>query len=201
MLFLSLSLFSQPKESVYTSTPSRYVCVMDLTDTEKADLVYMREEEKLARDVYLYSLDLYGMQIFSNISEAEQRHMDRVLDLLTYYNIPDPASTEKGVFINPDLQTLYNDLTAKSKLSLLDALIVGATIEDLDIRDLEKCLNQTVKKDIVSVYTKLNCASGNHMRAFSGQIISNGGMYLPQFLSDERYQQIISADHEKCGQK
>ena len=30
--------------------------------------------------------------------------MDRILDLLIAYNLPDPASTERGVFNNPDLQ-------------------------------------------------------------------------------------------------
>ena len=200
LLFLSLSIFSQPQEAAYFSTPSNYVCVLDLTDTEQADLLYMREEEKLARDVYQYSFDLYGMKIFYNISKSEQRHMDYMLDLLTSYNIPDPASNEIGVFTNTELQALYNKLIAKSQLSLLDALIAGATIEDVDIRDLDKCLTQTTKKNITTVYDKLNCASGNHMRAFSKQIVNRGGMYVPLYLSEERYRQVIAADHEKCGQ-
>ena len=53
-----------------------------MTQAEKDGLILMREEEKLARDVYLHSFDLYGVQIFSNISNAEQTHMDRILDLL-----------------------------------------------------------------------------------------------------------------------
>lgn len=200
-MFLSLSLFSQPEKSEYAPTSSGYVCSTDLTDNEKADLIYMREEEKLARDVYLYSLDLYGMQIFSNISKSEQRHMDLMLDLLTQYNIPDPASEKQGVFTNADLQVLYNDLTAKSQLSLLDALLVGASIEDLDIRDLDNCLAKTEKTAVVSTYEKLSCASGNHIRAFSRQIINKGGMYMPHYLTDQKYKEIISADHEKCGQQ
>lgn len=200
-VFLSLPLFSQPKPETIFSTTSNHVCAMDLTDTEKADLLYMREEEKLARDVYLLSYDLYGMKIFYNISQSEQRHMDYMKDLLESYNMQDPASGEKGVFTNVDLQTLYNDLAAKSKLSLLDALIAGATIEDLDIRDLDNCLAQTGIDNIKSVYDKLNCASGNHMRAFSKQIVNQGGMYVPQYLSDEKYQRIIAAQHEKCAQK
>lgn len=170
-----------------------------LIGDEKDDLIHMREEEKLARDIYLYNYDLYGLNIFRNIAKAEQTHMDRILGLLVTYNIPDPASPTIGVFNNPDLQTLYNDLIVQSKKSLLDALLVGATIEDLDIYDLDESLKNTSKADIILAYENLNCGSRNHMRAFSGQLSGRGSSYTPQFISLQKYQDILNDKHEKCG--
>jgi hypothetical protein len=170
-----------------------------LSQAEINDLLYLREEEKLARDVYLYSKALYGIRIFSNISNSEQRHMDKVLGLLEKYGISGPVSAEEGVFNNPELQNLYDELTAKSALSLLDALVVGATIEDLDIRDIEAYEARTAKSDLLSVYSSLKCGSRNHIRAYSSQITSNGDTYVPQYLSQMQYEDIINESHESCG--
>jgi len=195
LVTLTQASCSNDDDDVTTTTP----VVATLTQAEKDGLIQMREEEKLARDVYLYSFDLYGKQIFTNISNSEQKHMDRILELLVTYNLPDPASTEIGVFNNPDLQKLYNDLTALSKKSLLDALLVGTTIEDLDIYDLEELIKTTNKSDILLAYDNLNCGSRNHMRAYTSQVIGEGGTYTVQFITDQRYQEILAGDHEKCG--
>jgi hypothetical protein len=173
--------------------------VVPLTEAEKTDLLVLREEEKLARDVYIYAFTEYGITVFNNISESEQRHMDKVLTLLNTYGIPDPASTAVGVFNNPSLQALYNTLTAKVDSSSMDALTVGATIEDLDIEDIEVFMGHTVKADILSVYENLQCGSRNHMRSFYAQILENGGSYTPQFISIEYFTEIINSGNEKCG--
>ena len=196
-MLTAISLTSCSKEDDKTTTSSPVTA--SLTQDEKDGLIQMREEEKLARDVYLYSLDLYGKQIFSNISNSEQTHMDRILELLVTYNLPDPASAETGVFNNPELQKLYNDLTALSKTSLLEALLAGATIEDLDIYDLEELVKTTNKSDILLAYENLNCGSRNHMRAYTRQIVGEGGSYAAQFITEERYQEILAGNHEKCG--
>ena len=112
-----------------------------LTQAEIDDLKFLREEEKLARDVYLFSYDKYEAAIFNNISQSEQKHMNSVLSLMNKYGIPDSASTEIGVFNNSDLQSLYWSLTAQSDISLIEALKVGATIEDLDIKLYLNTLN------------------------------------------------------------
>ena len=72
---------------------------VDLTDSEKYWLTYMREEEKLARDVYIFLYDKWGSQIFNNISVSEQTHMDAIKTLLDRYGIPDPVADKgPGVF-------------------------------------------------------------------------------------------------------
>jgi len=171
---------------------------VELTQGEKDCLLQMREEEKLARDVYLYAGDLYGMQIFSNISASEQRHMDEVLKLLDTYELDDPASQDIGKFNNAEIQNLYNDLTSKCDKSLLDALLVGATIEDLDLFDLETCMANSNKSDILQVYEHLSCGSRNHMRAFTKQIIKNGGSYSPLYITVKQYEDIVNSEQEKC---
>ncbi len=173
--------------------------VTPLSDNEKADLLFVREEEKLARDVYLYAYDKYGLTIFNNISKSEQRHMDAILSLLNTYNLEDPASTERGVFTDSLLQSLYYQLTAQVDSSILSALTVGATIEDLDIADLEESIDSATHADIINTYSRLECGSRNHLRAFYGQILNYGGDYTPQFISQEEFDEIINSDHETCG--
>lgn len=170
-----------------------------LSQTEKDDLLTLREEEKLARDVYLYAFDKYALDISNNISQSEQKHMDKILFLLNRYDLADPASVTRGVFNNAELQTLYNDLTAQVDVSELEALKVGATIEDLDIKDIEEFENRTDHSDILNVYSKLKCGSRNHMRAYYGQLMDNGFTYEAQFITSDALSAIIASSNEQCG--
>ncbi len=170
-----------------------------LSQQEEEDLKFSREEEKLARDVYLFSFDKYGNAIFNNIAKSEQQHMDQVLILLNNYQISDPASSEMGVFSNHELQDLYNELTTKSNISLIDALEVGAIIEDLDINDLNILESRTTKSDLLNVYTSLECGSRNHLRSYIGQLELNNVGYSPEFISTADFNEIINSTKEQCG--
>ncbi len=170
-----------------------------LTENESSDLKFLREEEKLARDVYMYAYNKYQVAIFDNIFKSEQKHMDAVLNILSKYEISDPASTEVGVFVNPELQLTYNDLVSKVNISLTEALKVGATIEDLDINDINAFISNTTKNDLLKVYGNLNCGSKNHIRSFTAELTNNGITYVPQFISIETYNSILSSPNESCG--
>jgi len=172
-----------------------------LTEKEKEMLIKMREEEKLANDVYSFLYDKYRMNIFGNISNSEQMHMSRILYLLNKYHIPDPALPNPGEFSDPELQHLYKELITAGDKSLLDALMVGATIEDLDIYDLEEFSTMTDKPDILDIFSKLTCGSRNHMRAFYRQILNQGADYKPQYISQETFEKIINGPHERCGRQ
>jgi hypothetical protein len=164
------------------------------------DMQFVREEEKLARDVYLHSYDKYQLQIFKNISNSEQSHMDAILGQLEKYNVSDPVGDNaRGVFVNATLQDLYNQLTARSDTSLVEALKVGALIEDLDIFDIESIIKRASQSSIITVYNNLTCGSRNHLRSFTSELKINGGDYENIYISDEYYNQIISSDIEKCG--
>lgn len=173
----------------------------ELSDAEKIGLIQMREEEKLAHDVYARLGELWGTQIFSNIAKSEQTHTDAVKVLLDRYGIPDPVTNNPvGVFTSAMMQELYNSLVDKGKTSLLDALVVGATVEDLDIKDLNVLKAETTKEDILVTYNNLQRGSRNHLRAFVKNIEAKGGSYSPQFISQSEYQSIISSEQEKGKQ-
>lgn len=201
-LFLLISLISCSSNQATTAVEAKEISYMKkdiLTKNEAEDLLVLREEEKLARDVYMHSYDKYKKQIFYNISLSEQQHMDKVLFLLLKYGLKDPAAIERGKFNNEKLQELYNTLTAQSDISLVEALKVGATIEDLDIFDIDAFMKRTNDVTIIDVYNKLNCGSRNHLRAYVKQIKKYNATYAPQYLSQEKFNTIIKSSQEQCG--
>lgn len=170
----------------------------ELTEKEKLGLLQMREEEKLARDVYTTLGSIWGTRIFSNIASSEQTHTDAIKALLTRYDIKDPVTSDTvGVFTSKTMQELYNKLTAQGKVSSAKALNVGATIEDLDIHDLDTFKNETTKEDVLLTYNNLQKGSRNHMRAF---VRVSGGNYTPKYISQSDYSSIISSPQERCRQ-
>ncbi len=169
-----------------------------ISDIEKTGLIQMREEEKLARDVYITLYEKWDLRIFKNISNSENTHTLAVKHLLEKYNIEDPVKNDSiGVFESEEMQKLYNDLVKQGNKSLLDALMVGATVEDLDIFDLQKLIEETDNKDIKMVYQNLMKGSRNHMRSFNMQIKRENGEYKAQFLSQDKIDSILNGSHEK----
>jgi hypothetical protein len=168
-----------------------------LTDAELAGLLIMREEEKLARDVYTTLGKVHRMRIFSNIAASEQTHMDAMAYLLELYDVDDPVTDDSiGAFTNPNIKLLHDDLVEQGMKSPQAALIVGATIEDLDIFDLERFLKETDKEDIRLTYKNLQKGSRNHLRAFVRQIERQGSTYEAQYISNEVYESIINSEQE-----
>lgn len=174
-----------------------------LSESEVEGLIYMREEEKLARDVYLTLFNQWNVNIFQNIAKSEQTHTDAIKNLLDIYGIVDPVvNDEIGTFVNPDLQALYDQLVIQGSQSLGDALKVGAAIEEIDIIDIEKYIAQTEHANIQTVYESLLKGSRNHLRAFVSNLQTRTGeAYQPQFLTQEGYELIISASIETGNQE
>ncbi len=167
-----------------------------LTADEQSGLIWMREEEKLARDVYTALYDKWKTPVFANIAAAEQTHTDAVKALLDRYGIADPAAGKAaGIFINPDIQALYTTLVSQGNTSLVAALTVGAGVEDLDIADLQA--RATTTPDIALVYANLEKGSRNHLRAFTNQPRANGATYAPTHISQAAYDAIVSTNVER----
>ena len=166
-----------------------------ISEAEAAGLAFMREEEKLALDVYLTLYDMWGLNIFTNIAASEQTHTDAVNSLLSLNELPDPAmGNEIGVFQNADLQALYDQLIAAGSVSLVEALKVGIAIEEIDIIDLEEYIAETTDASIILVYENLLFGSENHLRAFVSQYEKQTGeTFQPQYMTQEAYDTIISA--------
>ena len=142
-----------------------------LSEKEASDLIFLREEEKLARDVYLALYDVWGTSIFLNISASEQKHTDAVKGLIDKYGLVDPVVVDDpGVFTNPDLAQYYIDLVAQGTgegATLEDALNVGVFIEELDIHDIKDLmLPDATQTDVQRVLANLLAGSYNHLDAF-----------------------------------
>ncbi len=161
--------------------------------SDSEGILYMREEEKLARDVYLALYDMWGLRTFSNIAQAEQTHMDSVGALIGAQGLVDPViGSQPGEFQNPDLAALYASLVQLGSQSPQDALMVGAIIEDLDIRDLETYLSETEDPNSMAVYANLLRGSENHMRSFARQLDRYGIAYEARYITPERLEAILS---------
>jgi hypothetical protein len=171
----------------------------ELDAAEIEGILYMREEEKLARDVYLALYEKWGIPIFQNIADSEATHMQAVKTLIDRYDLPDPAAgNDVGVFADQALQGLYDQLLAQGSGSLADALRVGAAIEEIDILDLERYLAQTDQADIQQVYQNLAKGSRNHLRAFVTNLGTQAGeTYVPLYLSQAAYDDIVNAAVER----
>jgi hypothetical protein len=168
-----------------------------LSLAEKAGLTYLREEEKLARDVYFKLYEKYGVRIFNNIYNSEVTHTNAVYQLLTKYELQDPfGNNGVGVFTDQNLQNLYNTLIAKGNQSLLNAYQVGATIEDVDLFDIKEKMAVADNQDIKLVYEMLAKGSRNHMRAFYKNLVNIGGSYTPQYITQAEFDAIINSPTE-----
>jgi len=181
----------------------------ELSSEEVAGLLLMREEEELARNLYL---DIYEakdnnrLTVFKNISDkAETKHAEAVRVLLVKYGIDDPSTGERNTYTDATLQALYDQLLNIALGSDdLAALRVGALVEETDIGDLitrEESVT-TEHADIMATYENLLCGSRNHLRSFVGQIEAiTGKTYITQIPAlDSEVRDILNTDKENCGQ-
>ena len=196
----AVSLASQHGRQVESEVVSS--TVEELTVLEADNLLFMREEEKLARDVYLTMYEAWGLNIFSNIAASEQTHTDAVAEMLDKYKLPDPVVDDRvGIFVNQELANLYDTLLARGYLSSLDALKVGALIEEVDMVDLKRAIEETDNEDIQVLYENLLSGSRNHLRAFVGLIEDQGIVYEAQFLPQEEVDAIVDSPIERGAKR
>ena len=183
------------------------VSAYDLSDTEIEYLTFMREEEKLARDVYLTFFERWGLPIFENIAASEQSHTNAVANMLDYYKLTDPVVDDTiGVFVNEELIQLYNflvsennDIDVDEDVDVMDALYIGALIEEVDMEDIQYAIDATDNENIVDLYNTLMCGSRNHLRAYVSQIEDRGAVYVAQILPQEEVDAIVNSPMERSA--
>ena len=169
-----------------------------LDATEIQNLEYMREEEKLARDVYRTLYGIWGLPVHDNISESEEVHTSRVQDMIEKYRLTDPVVDDTtGVFVDQYLANLYAELVAEGSRSSLKALYVGAAIEEIDMLDLQRAIDETDNADIQRLYEGLMSGSRNHLRAYVGQIENLGIVYEAQYLPQDEVDSIVDSPLER----
>jgi hypothetical protein len=171
-----------------------------LSADEVAGLKFMREEEKLAHDVYVAMDALWNHRTFTQIAQSETSHTEAILALLTKWGVDDPADgNPPGVFEDPELQALYLALVQAGSASLVDGLRAGAVIEETDIRDIEERKLLTDEPDILKVYDSLLCGSRNHLRAFDAALQKEGADYVPEVITQAEWDAIADSPSETCG--
>ena len=170
---------------------------------EEHGILFMREEEKLARDVYLTLYEIWGLNIFQNIAKSEQTHTDAIKGLIEKYQLADPVIDDTiGVFTDYHFVEVYEALGAKGSESLEGALQVGTEIEELDIKDIAESIAQVEgNDDIVNVYAELMKGSRNHLRSFWDVLTSKGFTYVPSHISQEEFDAIINSPMETTNLK
>lgn len=169
-----------------------------LSVAEEADIRFMREEEKLARDVYTSLYALWSRTLFANIAASEQTHMDSMAKLIASYELDDPVRDDRtGGFSDPALASLYVELTARGQTSSLEALYVGAYIEEVDMRDIQAAIARATHADIVATYENLLRGSRNHLRAFVRAIETGGVVYEAQVLPQAEVDAIVDSPLER----
>jgi len=195
-LILALSLFSAypvlargPAAGSYRLQSQQNATV--LSEAEEDTILFMREEEKMARDVYLTLYKTWKKAVFNKIAASEQKHMDAIRKKLNLFGLPDPVLPNIGRFTNTDLQILYDQLITQGKQSYKDALVAGATIEDMDIRDLQTAIAATNNLKLKTTYQNLLEGSKNHLRAFVNLLQKQGFEYSPQFIDQALFDAIL----------
>ncbi len=169
-----------------------------LDEHEAAGLTELREEEKLAHDVYVALAAKWQVPIFTHISQAESRHMNAMARLLEAYRLDDPvADREAGEFSSPRFTKLYQELIQTGSGSLTEAYKVGALIEELDISDLQNVTEKSTQPLVKQVFGNLERASRNHLRAFASQLAQQEESYEARHLTQAEFDSIAESDWER----
>ena len=185
----------------YTHQTTETEYLVGISVAEAEDLVYMREEEKLAHDIYITFYKQWGLQIFANIAESETTHTETVKALLDKYGLTDVALDHIGVFTNTNLQALYDQLVERGMASSMEALHVGALIEEVDMVDLEHAIDRATHDDIITVYENLLKGSRNHLRSYVDVIEKSGVVYEAQYLDQDEVDAIVNSPMERGSVK
>ncbi len=202
ILMLSGSLLVTPAEAGWRGGEGRRAepaeTRVPLSSGEETTLRFMREEEKMARDVYLTLFDLWEDPVFENIARSEQKHMEAIKRLLEEYAITDPVIGDVvGVFENETLDGLYHRLMDEGGLSREKALRTGAYIEEIDILDLERAIDEAGQDDLIQVYKNLLRGSRNHLRAFVHRLENMGVVYEAMAMDQAELDAIVDSPMER----
>jgi hypothetical protein len=175
-------------------TSSDIATAATLTSREKEGMLFIWEEEKAARDLYMSLYDKNNLTIFMNLRRSEQSHMDQAKAIIDKYGLTIPGNDEQGVFQNQTLQKIHDDLLAEGLRSDQDALMVAAAFEEISIMDLEKEISATKTEDTRVVYQGLLAGSRKHLRSYVADLQGRGIQYAPKYLSKSEFEETIKAN-------
>jgi hypothetical protein len=125
-----------------------------LNPTEIQGLNDAVDDEFRSRDTYLQVVRDFGeVRPFSNVVEAEQRHIEALLGLFEKYAVAPPANRWVGAVPRFD--------------SVQAACVAGVQGEIDNIAVYDRVFKTTIREDILAVYSALRSASQDrHLPAF-----------------------------------
>jgi hypothetical protein len=168
-----------------------------LNDTERADITYLLEEEKLEHDLNNALANQHSyMRVFRSIADATQVYRAADTVILTRYGIASPERAGEGVFTNPKLQGMYSTGTSTGMVSAQDALNVSTGFEEMHVADLSTAIGRTDNDDLKFVYHQELAYSRNALRALSRWFAAYGWNYTPVYLSQDSWNGIVGTPPE-----
>ena len=169
------------------------------TGAQRAALRFVAEQERLAMDLFLDLYNEWGDPVLLDLHTAEQTHRDAVVWLLGKYGLPDPAGgLPSGVYDDPELQALSDDLFFIGTERFTGALTAGAILAEASIDELEYQLDVEVDTwDVEFLYDTLLLAERNHLRLFVWRLERYGIVYEPAYLSDAAFERIVNTPLER----
>ncbi|HOE34803.1 MAG: DUF2202 domain-containing protein [Chloroflexi bacterium] len=195
LLSLAVGLAAAGLSAIFNTASAQTAAPEDLSEAERTTLLHMAAEEKLAHDVYIALYEKWDLPLFQRIARSETNHFDRMFQLLGVYGISSNLDQlEAGEFGDPVFDQLYDDLVSRGLESEEEALKVGAYIEELDVLDLEKAIDESTHADIQRAYRRLLQGSSMHLGAFVRAWESQTNqVYQPQVMTPEQledYQRV-----------
>jgi len=163
-----------------------------LTAREKDGLLFIWEEERVARDLYASLYEKNNLTIFLDLVRSESSHMDQARAVMEKHGLAVPPD-EPGIFQNQTLQEMHDQLLAEGLQSDQDALTVAAVFEEISIVDLEKELSASQANDVRTVYEGLLAGSRKHLRSYVSDLKDQGIEYQPRYLEGEEFQEIVKS--------
>jgi hypothetical protein len=137
-----------------------------LTAAQRAELVSLAENEKLAHDLYAQFAKVYGLRVFSNLAAAEASHLHALRMLMTRYGITDPtAGQAAGTFSTASVQASYDRLLATGRGGEHAALTVAQGLEQQAISRYGDALSGLTAPDATKVLQNLKTAEARHLAA------------------------------------
>jgi hypothetical protein len=164
-----------------------------LSSREKDGMLFIREEEKTARDLYRSLYEKNNLSIFVDLMRSEQSHMDQAKAIIDKYGLTIPGKDDPGAFQNQTLQKIHDELLAAGLQSDQNALQMAATFEEISIMDLTKELAATQAEDVIVVYQGLLAGSRKHLRSYVNELQAQGIQYYPVYLSQSEFEETIKA--------
>lgn len=128
-------------------------------------LTYALQDENLAQARYNNILGTFGyIRTFTQIKEAEMRHIDALLPLFYQYQVPLPEDLSYSFITTP--------------ATIKEAYSVGVQGEIDNIAMYDRFLSLNIPNDVRTVFTLLRNASVNHLAAFERGLLRDENIFF-----------------------